>query len=94
MDESPNRIRVPKPSPSSFNPNRPLHKNTLLQSQVKQFREIEKQLPPEHQSGIDHDAIQTESEAAEYIRRVTTRVHPPSAKKKTTAKKKPSKRRK
>jgi hypothetical protein len=87
MEEPSNRIRVPKPSRSSFNPERPLHKNTLLQDQVKHFRELEKQLAPEHHSGIDHEAIRTEGEAAEYIRRLTARVHQPSAKKKISVKK-------
>jgi hypothetical protein len=68
-------VRVPKPARSSYQPHRLLAKNVLLQSQVKHFREMEKQLPPEHQSGIDSEKIQTEGEAADYIRRVTQKLH-------------------
>jgi hypothetical protein len=67
-------IRVPKPARSSYQPHRPLSKNTLLQNQVKHFRELEKDLPPEHQTGIPLESIETEGQAAEYIRRMTERL--------------------
>jgi hypothetical protein len=73
-------IHVPKPARSSYQPHRPLSKNTLLQSQIKHFRELEKDLPPEHQTGIPFDSIDTEGRAAEYIRRMTERLHRPPAK--------------
>lgn len=68
-------IRVPKPARSSYQPHRPLAKNSLLQNQVKHFKEMEKQLPPEQQTGMALDSIQTESHAAEYIRRMTEKLH-------------------
>jgi hypothetical protein len=67
-------IRVPKPARSSYQPHRPLSKNTLLQNQVKHFRELEKDLPLEHQTGIPLESIETEGRAAEYIRRMTERL--------------------
>jgi len=73
-------IRVPKPARSSYQPHRPLSKNTLLQSQVKHFHELEKDLPPEHKTGILLDSIQTEGQAAEYIRRMTEKLHRPPTK--------------
>ena len=47
-------IRVPKPSRSSYQPHRLLSKNTLLLNQVKHFKALEKDFPPEHQTGIAH----------------------------------------
>jgi|CZKN01.1.fsa_nt_gi hypothetical protein len=70
-------IRVPKPARSSYQPNRPLSKSSLLQSQVKHFRDLEKDLPPERQTGIPIDSITTEGQAAEYIRRMTVQFHRP-----------------
>jgi hypothetical protein len=75
--EDPPVIRVPKTARSSYQPHRPLHKNALLQNQVKHFREIEKDLPPEHQSGIPIESIETEGHAAEYIRHITGKLHRP-----------------
>jgi hypothetical protein len=71
-----NRIRVPKPARSSYNPNRPLAKNTLLLHQVKHFRELEKNLPPEQQTGMAFDSIQTEAQAGEYIQKLTANMYP------------------
>ncbi len=73
-------IRVPKPARSSYQPHRLLSKNTLLQNQVKHFKELEKDFPPEHRTGISHESIQTEGQAAEYIRRMTGKLHKPPAK--------------
>ena len=75
-----NVIHVPKPANSSYNPDRPLAKNTLLLNQVQHFREIEKRLPQEKQSGMDFESIKTERHAAEYIRKLTAVLHPHGAK--------------
>ncbi len=75
MEQKPPVIRVPKPQRTSYQPHRPLSKNTLLLNQVKHFRHIEKDLPPEHQTGIEADKIETEGQAAEYIRRITEKIH-------------------
>jgi hypothetical protein len=37
-------------------------------------------LPPEQRTGIDIRTIRTEGQAAEYIKQVTTRLHPPEEK--------------
>jgi hypothetical protein len=71
-----NRIRIPKAARSSYNPNRPLEKNTLLLNQVRHFREVEKKLSPEQQSGVNFDSIKTEAQAAEYIQKLTSVLHP------------------
>jgi hypothetical protein len=73
-------IRVPKTARSSYQPHRPLWKNTLLQNQVRHFLEVEKDLPPEHRTDIVYDSIKTEADAAEYIRRVTEKLHSLGAK--------------
>jgi hypothetical protein len=75
-----NVIRIPKPSRSSFNMERPLAKNSLLQNQVKHLLELEKTFPPEKQTGTDPKSITTEGRAAEYIRRMTNILHPQTAK--------------
>jgi hypothetical protein len=73
-------IRVPRPARSSYQPHRPLGKNALLQNQVKHFHELEKRLPPEQQTGIPLESIETEGHAAEYIRRMTEKLHRPPVK--------------
>jgi len=74
-----NVVYVPKPSPASFDKNRPLARNLLLQAHVQHIHEAESHLPPERQSGIDPGSIRTEGEAADYIRRVTYALHPEGA---------------
>ena len=81
MAKPTNVIRVPKPAASSFNMHRPLSKNTLLLNQVKHFLELERRLSVEDRTGMDFDAIQTEAHAAEYIRRMTAKLHRPSDRK-------------
>ena len=84
MDEPSNIIRVPKPSPASFNPDRPLdplNKHSLLASQVRHCREIEEKLPPQKGAAKKFQTIQTEGQAAEYIRHVTLRLHKRKARK-------------
>jgi hypothetical protein len=68
-------IKVPKAPRSSFNMHRPLSKNTLLENQVRHFKELEEKLPPEHRTGIPHQAIQTEAQASEYIQKMTALLH-------------------
>lgn len=71
----PNAIKVPKAPRSSFNMNRPLSKNTLLENQVRHFKELEDKLPPEHRTGMPHEAIQTEAQASEYVQKMTALLH-------------------
>jgi hypothetical protein len=76
-------IRVPKPAHSSYQPHRPLSKNTLILNQVKHFRELEKDLPPKDQSGLFESLLAegaTEGQAAEYIRHVTKKLLHPQGK--------------
>ena len=65
-------IQVPKPPKSAWNPNRAL--STLLQSQIEHLSEAEKRLPHKYKSQIYINAIKTEGEAAEYIRKVTAAI--------------------
>jgi hypothetical protein len=48
---------------------------SLLLVQVKHLREAEKSLPPKYHSEIFSHAIQTEGEAARYVRAVTDAIH-------------------
>lgn len=70
-------IKLPKPAAGSMNKNRPV--SGLLKAQVMHLREAEKKLPAHEQSGIDPETIKTEGEAAEYLRKVTARLHPQSS---------------
>jgi hypothetical protein len=65
-------IIVPRPK-SVRDPNRAA--STLLLAQVKHLREAEKSLPSKYQSEIFSHAIQTEGEAAGYVRAVTEAIH-------------------
>lgn len=66
-------IRVPTPSPGSFNKHAPI--NHLLATQISHFREVEKRFPRAQQSGVRIGDIATESEAARYIGYVTAVLH-------------------
>jgi len=65
-------IIVPR-AKSVRDPERPA--SGLLLAQVKHMREAEKSLPPRYHSGIFSHAIQTEGDAAEYVRAVTEAIH-------------------
>ena len=75
MATTSNVVTVPKPNAKSFNKHRLLEKNALIKNQVQHFREIEKTLPPEQQSGMNFDDIKTEGQAAEYIAKLTKFLH-------------------
>ncbi|MGA2355148.1 MAG: hypothetical protein ABSG02_11665 [Terriglobales bacterium] len=56
-----------------MDPDRPV--NALLKAQIQHLHDAENNLPLSHQTDIYINAIKTEGEAAEYIRRVTTAIH-------------------
>ena len=67
-------IHVPQIDPkSAMDRNRPV--NTLLKVQMEHLHEAEMKLPVRQQTDIYINAIKTEGEAAEYIRRVTEAIH-------------------
>jgi hypothetical protein len=80
MAQPSNVIRIPRASRSSYNPQRPLSKNTLLQNQVNHFRQLEIQLPEDRRSGMDFASVKTEADASEYVRKMTAILHPHGAK--------------
>ena len=80
MTTQSNKVRVPKPARSSYNPGRLLSQNALLRNQVKHFRHLEEKLPPERQTGVDFDSLKTEGDASEYIRKMTAILHTQSLK--------------
>src|ERR1039458_6230887 len=80
-------IAVPKPA-GKPNKSRPI--NNLLQYQVQRFREIEQRHIPAHRTGLAVDPSKmTEGEAAEYIKRMTAKLHELGAKPKKTRNRKP-----
>lgn len=66
-------IVVPKPSKNAWNPDRPA--NGLLLAQVEHLQHAERRLPLRYRSGIYTHALQTEGEAAQYIREATEAIH-------------------
>lgn len=66
-------IHVPRPPKSAYNPDRQV--SSLLKSQIEHLREAESKLPLRYRSEIYVNAIQTEAEAARYIRDVTEAIH-------------------
>jgi hypothetical protein len=56
-----------------MDPHRPV--NALLQAQMQHLQDAELKLPARLQSNIYINAIKTEGEAGEYIRRVTEAIH-------------------
>jgi hypothetical protein len=66
-------IHVPRPPKKAKNVDRPV--NALLRSQVSHLQHAEFRLPARYQNEIYTHAIQTEGEAAEYIRTVTEAIH-------------------
>jgi len=70
-------IKVPKPAQSAFDKNRPV--SALLRNQILHMHEVERKFPPSQHSGVYINAIKTEGEAADYIRKVTARLHPEGA---------------
>jgi hypothetical protein len=66
-------IHVPRPPKSARDPQRPV--NALLQAQMQHLQDAELKLPLRQQTNIYVNAIKTEGEAAQYIRRVTEAIH-------------------
>ncbi len=70
-----NEIRLPKMQAAWFDAGRSLDGNSLLKNQVEHFLELERGFPEELRSGLTLESIQTEGQAADYIRRVTLLLH-------------------
>lgn len=66
-------IKVPTPPKSAYNPHRPL--TSLLKAHIEHLHDAEKRLPPQFRSDMYVNAIQSEGEAANYIRQVTEAIH-------------------
>jgi hypothetical protein len=66
-------IPVPKPPKKALNLDRPV--SNLLRNQLEHLQRAEFRLPIKQQTNIYINAIKTEGEAADYIRRVTKAIH-------------------
>jgi hypothetical protein len=71
----PRIVWIPKGRRTAYDPERPLEKNALIQSQVQHFHEAERYLPSELRTGIDIATIRTEGAAANYVAAVTNAIH-------------------
>lgn len=67
------KINLPPPPKGAMNKNRPV--SGLLKAQILHLHEAERRLPLRHHTDIYINAIKTEGEAAEYVRRVTEAIH-------------------
>src|SRR5690349_25101125 len=65
-------IRIPRPPRSASNPSRPLNSN--IRAQLRQFQAVEASLPSDLRTDIYVNAIETEREAAVYIREMTETI--------------------
>ena len=72
--EAPNIVVVPKPSKSAYNPDRTLDRRSLLLNQVRQFQHLEQSLPAAERTGLQCP-VETEGQAAEYLRKMTELMH-------------------
>ena len=66
-------IDVPTPSRKAIDQDRAA--NALIMAQVSHLQHAERRLPLKYRTEIYTHAIQTEGEAAEYIREVTEAIH-------------------
>ena len=66
-------IDVPRPPRKAINQDRAA--NALITAQVSHLQHAERRLPLKYRTEIYTHAIQTEGEAAEYIREVTEAIH-------------------
>jgi hypothetical protein len=67
-------IHVPRPNPKlAMDTGRPV--NSLLKVQIRHLHDAELKLPIALQTDIYINAIKTEGEAGEYIRKVTEAIH-------------------
>jgi len=77
-------VKVKKPNPASYNPDRPI--SSLIRNQILHLSLAERHLDKRHRTGIDVYSIQTEGEASEYIGHLTAKLHPEGAKRAQTRK--------
>lgn len=66
-------IKIPRPPADAIDQDRPV--SSLLKMQLEHLQHAEFRLPANKQTNIYINAIKTEGEAADYIRKVTERLH-------------------
>jgi len=71
-------VKVSKPAPGSYNPERPI--TSLVRNQILHLSLAERHLPKTERSGIDIYSIKTEGQAGEYIDHLTRKLHPQGSK--------------
>ena len=67
--------KIPLPPLAEIAINKDRAVSGLLKAQILHLHEAERRLPTRHHTDIYVNAIKTEGEAAEYIRRVTEAIH-------------------
>lgn len=77
-------VPVPKVEKDGYNHDRFI--SGLVMHQLIHLSAVEQCLPEEHRSGINISDLHTEREAADYIRRITVKIHQLRSKKRKRAK--------
>jgi len=66
-------VKVPKPHPKAYDPDRTM--TDLVRNQILHLSVAERHLEERHQTGTDVHSIRTEREASEYIGHLTRKLH-------------------
>ena len=66
-------VKVPRPHPKRFEPDRPI--TDLVRNQLLHLSLAQRHLDKKHHHPADVYAIKTDAEAAEFIRHVTSKLH-------------------
>jgi len=71
-------VSMNTPPAGAYNPGRDM--GILLQDHIQELSRLEKQLPPDQQTGIDVNTLKTEQQASDYIGKVVPRLRAQGAK--------------
>lgn len=83
-------VKVPRPHKPRHEPGRPI--TDLVRNQLLHLSVAQRSLPKQHHAPMDVYSIETDAQAAEYIRHITSKLHLRSAENAKPLKKKRPKR--
>jgi hypothetical protein len=66
-------VKIPRPHPKRFDPDRPI--TDLVRNQLLHLSLVQRHLDKKHHHPADVYAIKTDAQAAEFIRHVTSKLH-------------------
>ena len=80
-------VRVPRPHKPRYEPDRPI--TDLVRNQLLHLSVAQRSLPKQHRAPMDVYSIETEAQASEYTRHITSKLHRRSAANVKASKKRP-----